>query len=66
MQLNHIFEPLTEHRASACSTKDRGMRATSSKNTPERVIPCISAAEPSSLPPKRYTLLVLPRKVISK
>ena len=31
--------PSTEQRAQACSTKDRGMRATSSSSTPARVMP---------------------------
>ena len=33
------FDPETEQRAIACSTKERGISATSSKRTPARVMP---------------------------
>lgn len=39
MQENHIRLPGTEHRAQACSTKERGMRAASSSRTPASVMP---------------------------
>src|SRR5699024_6140667 len=54
LQENQRRLPGTEHRASACSTKERGIRATSSSRTPARVTPWIRAAELSSLPPKRW------------
>ncbi|MDE6881149.1 MAG: hypothetical protein K2P20_07300 [Oscillospiraceae bacterium] len=47
------MDPATLHRAMACSTKDRGMRATSSSSTPAKVTPWMKAALPSSLPPMR-------------
>lgn len=43
MQLNHRRLPATLHRATACSTKLRGIRAASSSSTPARVLPWISA-----------------------
>ena len=39
LQLKKNFDPSTLHLARACSTKDRGIRATSSKRTPESVMP---------------------------
>ena len=42
LQLNQNRDPSTLHRARACSTKERGIRATSSKSTPARVMPWMS------------------------
>ena len=53
LQLNHSLLPLTEHLASACSTKERGIKATSSSSTPASVTPCTRVYELSSLPPNR-------------
>ena len=53
MQENQSLLPLTEHRAAACSTKDRGISAASSSSAPAKVSPWIRAADPSSLPPNR-------------
>ena len=39
LQLNHSFEPSSEHLAIACSTNERGIRATSSSRTPPSVMP---------------------------
>ena len=52
LQLNQSRLPATEHRAQACSTKDRGISAASSSSTPAKVMPWIRLAELSSLPPK--------------
>ncbi|MEI3276456.1 MAG: hypothetical protein V8R57_01785 [Evtepia sp.] len=52
MQENHSLAPATEHRAQACSTKDLGIKATSSSSTPASVMPWISAALPSSFSAK--------------
>ena len=53
MQLNQSLDPWTLHLAMACSTKDLGIRAASSRRTPARVTPWMKAALPSSLPPMR-------------
>ena len=62
LQLNQNRLPSTEQRARACSTKERGMRATSSSSTPARVMPCIREALDSSLPPKRKNRFSRPRQ----
>ena len=53
LQLNHSLLPDTLHRALACSTNERGISAASSNSTPASVTPWMSAALPSSYPPKR-------------
>ena len=58
MQLNQRRLPGTLHRAMACSTKERGIRAVSSSRIPASVLPWISDALDSSRPPnsrKRFS-----------
>ena len=67
MQIPFEVNALSAHRTPeavevfAKGAKERGIKATSSKSTPQRVMPCISAAEDSSLPPKSQRLILLPR-----
>jgi hypothetical protein len=53
LQLNQSLAPSTEQRAQACSTKERGMSAASSKSAPASVTPGMSEALDASFPPKR-------------